>query len=450
MSDSTARCKTVHSSNDKTNKLEIDSKAEKIQLAISKYDKDKLRKLSVSKYGLVNTEIRAKAWPILIGCHFDEENNDAVDGESSGPDSVNSQYLAEHRDELQVQKDVDRSFVHFPKGMSEQKEKELKLVLDRLIVRMLREVPELSYYQGYHDIASVVAIVYGEDERLGFKFLYKLTLEYLRDHMLRDVYPTTAQLKLIPDIVLHMDAQLGRIVNAVPPMHAISSIITLFSHDLDDFEAVCLLWDPVFARRDPAFPLYLYSALLVGFKKSILEQLDSLEPGITKHVDKPANKDYIHAVLSRAVSQNLNKMDAVSAQLCINLAIELAVRTENELPFTKLSCASSISRFSCLRHQKSAAKMLSLQCAEVQVELQKRHRREKMVRHLRSLSASCRSLANSIGKMPLLLRFSLGVGLLTILIGLALGRNIDFPRWLSKAGKSTNSVFRNALDNLNG
>ncbi len=449
MSNATAPCQTVSSSNHESIDSDIQAKAEKIQYAISKHDKKQLQELSVSKYGLVSTELRAKSWPILIGCHLDEEDTDNIEGKSSSPDSVSSRYLARHKDEPQVQKDVDRSFVHFPKTMSEQREKELKQLLSRLIVRMLREVPVLNYYQGYHDVASVVSIVYGDDEQVAFKFLYKLTLEYLRDHMLQDVYPTTAQLRLIPGIVLRMDRQLGNIVKTVSPVHAISAIITLFAHDLDNFDHVCLLWDSIFAQRDPALPLYLYSALLVEFKRPILNQLEELEPGFSKNSSCQINKDYIHAVLNRAVAQNLNGMDPNAATECIFSAITAAISLEREFPFTKMDCSHSISRFSCLRHRKAAAKMLDLQCAEVQMELGKRHRREKVVRRLKLVTAYGRSVVGSVGKMPLPLKLSLGVGLVTILIGLSTDRNVgNLPHWLSKAGKSTNTALGSILDSL--
>ncbi|KAF3904741.1 hypothetical protein ABW20_dc0101446 [Dactylellina cionopaga] len=89
-------------------------------------ERDGLAALALSKHGLVNDEIRKRAWPLLLG--YDPSNiwtelEDAKvkleDGKVVLPDYLGlTPYtdLPPHRDEYQVELDVNRSFVYYPTG----------------------------------------------------------------------------------------------------------------------------------------------------------------------------------------------------------------------------------------------------------------------------------------------------------------------------------------------
>ena len=104
------------------NKLKI-SKIEKIEQCIKKFhealdDEDRLsavqelRTLGRSEHGFVNTELRAKAWPILLNVYAIVQNLPDI----SWPlkDSTEwKQYLKDYADKHQVEVDVKRTLHNF-------------------------------------------------------------------------------------------------------------------------------------------------------------------------------------------------------------------------------------------------------------------------------------------------------------------------------------------------
>lgn len=61
--------------------------------------------------------------------------------------------IEQHRDEGQVRLDVNRSFVSFPQGITPAEKEELRVVLERVIIAVLRRNRSLRYFQGYHDVS---------------------------------------------------------------------------------------------------------------------------------------------------------------------------------------------------------------------------------------------------------------------------------------------------------
>eukprot|EP01091_Cochliopodium_minus_P021333 TRINITY_DN9710_c0_g1_i1.p1 TRINITY_DN9710_c0_g1~~TRINITY_DN9710_c0_g1_i1.p1 ORF type:complete len:138 (-),score=22.91 TRINITY_DN9710_c0_g1_i1:122-493(-) len=105
-----------------------------------------LRKYSL-KYGLKNNKLRSLVWPILLQLPtISEEEN---------PFEKNTENV--HKD--QIQKDVERSFYSdwctFDFSVKMQKRK----ILSNILNGILSKHPELSYYQGYHDICSIILFV---------------------------------------------------------------------------------------------------------------------------------------------------------------------------------------------------------------------------------------------------------------------------------------------------
>ncbi|RXK39023.1 hypothetical protein M231_03753 [Tremella mesenterica] len=65
-----------------------------------------------------------------------------------------------HRDEYQVSLDTKRSFVTYPVGIPLEDKENMQEDLHDLIVGILRKYPELSYFQGFHDIMSVLYLTF--------------------------------------------------------------------------------------------------------------------------------------------------------------------------------------------------------------------------------------------------------------------------------------------------
>ncbi|CAG8500680.1 3624_t:CDS:10 [Gigaspora margarita] len=140
----TLRRRNVHN-----NKQAVDLKKRIIRIneAISKKDLSALRRLATTGPGLINDGLRRLCWPLLL--HYKNHNVEV------------SQVT--HKDEYQVSLDVNRSFVHFPKGLSDQEKKQKQSVLYEVIVGILRRQPNLSYYQGFHDVCSSLLEVLGKE-----------------------------------------------------------------------------------------------------------------------------------------------------------------------------------------------------------------------------------------------------------------------------------------------
>lgn len=394
---------------------EINKKSQELRSIIIQDNRDEMKRLATTKYGLINTETRYRIWPKLLGCHLADEE---IAGQRTESDSVPIEFLSPHRDESQVDKDVLRSYIHYPVNMSSEKETELKQSLRHLIVWILREVPQLNYYQGYHDIAAVVTLVFQQNELVAFKFLYKLTLGYLRDHMLQDIDPTTRQLDMIPELVYLLDPELGKVVKSVSSTFSLSAIISLFAHELDRFEDVCLIWDAILASRDSSFPIYLYSSMLVYFKPQILKQLGDLDAFQGSSKDSRFDKEVVYVVLSRAISKNINSLDPETSQDCITEMVQLAMKSEKKYPLGSLVSIRKISRYSCLKRRKPSTTVLDLQYKEEAKLLNQRLKRERISRRLKRISSTGFALVSRLSKMSVLSKTSLGIGMFTIALAI--------------------------------
>lgn len=269
----------------------------------------RLKNYPYSDEGLVNDEIRERAWPILLGINpfLDSYLNElykqnVIDWMHLDPNTF-------HKDADQVQKDVDRSFntlystssCYHHKGKSVE---DLKKRLFKLIMLVLKAIPQSNYYQGYHDVA-LMALLHFSDDCSSFKFLYMLTLKYLRDHMMSGIHPTIVQLDLIPDIIKQIDFQFYLIVQRVNPIYALSSIISLFTHEIENYQDVSIIWDSIFLNDDPQLPIYLYAALLIYYKEDIIMDLTEICDS-SGEINFDFDVDIVHSVLSKFIKKNLS------------------------------------------------------------------------------------------------------------------------------------------------
>ena len=119
---------------------------------------------------------------------------------------------------------------------------------------VLRRHPRLSYYQGYHDIVSVLLVVLvpgirsEEEEGIAWPTeqdfytcltaTVRLSLLYLRDFMAPSLEPCLGWLKALRNVVRSADGDFARDVveraggGGALPFFALSWLITLLSHDV--------------------------------------------------------------------------------------------------------------------------------------------------------------------------------------------------------------------------
>ena len=113
-----------------------------------------------------------------------------------------------------------------------------KANLSDLINETLRRNPDLSYFQGYHDICQVFLLVLGDDQPLRTRLVGRLSLLRIRDFMLPTLAATVAQLNLLPDILAVADPALRRHVAGIEPYYALAGVLTMYAHDIRDYGSI--------------------------------------------------------------------------------------------------------------------------------------------------------------------------------------------------------------------
>lgn len=199
--------------------------------------------------------------------------------------------LPPHKDEAQVQLDVERSFVYYPRSMSnlttsqtiqveatnlptlppDKSDAELqqrKNELSSLITEVLRRLPFLCYFQGYHDVCQVFLLVL--DPPLRAQLVARLSVLRIRDFMLPTLGPTTSQLQLLPDIIAHADPKLRRHLDGVEPFYALSGTLTMYAHNIEAYHDIARLFDVLIAR-EPVFSIYVFAQTVLDRRDEIFE-----------------------------------------------------------------------------------------------------------------------------------------------------------------------------------
>ncbi|KAK0276048.1 GTPase-activating protein gyp8 [Friedmanniomyces endolithicus] len=250
-----------------------------------------LRDLATSEGGLIEDEIRRTActqaidqaadgsvlakWcagPVLLG-------SDSTQG-APAPDVETRE---KHRDEDQVQLDVNRSFVYYPEDESDKRKDLRKHELSDVITKVLRAHPMLHYFQGYHDIVQVLLLVLGADAAV--PAVARLSLLHIRDFMLPTMTGTETHLQLLPAILYAVDPVLCKHLSATQPFFALAATLTLYAHDIEEYGNIARLFD--FLLASPAsIPLYLF-AVIVKSRKAELLEIEEDEP------------EMLHSILSK-------------------------------------------------------------------------------------------------------------------------------------------------------
>ncbi|KAK6457022.1 uncharacterized protein RJT20DRAFT_36609 [Scheffersomyces xylosifermentans] len=256
--------------------------------------------------------------------------------------------LPPHKDEDQVRLDIQRSFTilnhiqsiqhasqadSFTTIFSNSDIEELKKRLFNLIIKVLRKYPSLNYYQGYHDIASIVLLVCNEpqpsnkileevtsdgqlsyciNEEAAYKILERLTVFHLRDFMTIDINLSVNHLRLIPALLEAAEPTLFELIKQTSNSYiqsdgtfydyafyqALSALLTLYSHDISSITHILTLWDFGLSYNSILINVYIYVGALQHFKHELLMRLNVLEEDGTDFRD--VDSDLVHTLLSPA------------------------------------------------------------------------------------------------------------------------------------------------------
>ncbi|KAK5963310.1 GTPase-activating protein GYP8 PWA37_005026 [Arxiozyma heterogenica] len=262
--------------------------------------------LGITEFGFINNSIRKKCWVYLLTHQMDrmrKEDDELINVETNN---------LPHKDEDQVRLDTDRSFGYIKDSILKNR---LKRILYDIIIGTLKRNPQLNYYQGYHDVASIFVMIYYEDI---VKNKYKkqinemilileiFTLMYLRDFMMDSLDFTIDQLKIVTQILMKMNK---KFVNKLKldkqePFYMISSVLTIYSHHFkpkinqkyqDESNLIYEIFDMVICSQSMILPLIIYSKFLLNNKNLLLKEYETN----LEHFDNI--NDLIHASIQNAI-----------------------------------------------------------------------------------------------------------------------------------------------------
>ncbi|GAB1318799.1 GTPase-activating protein gyp8 [Madurella fahalii] len=300
-----------------------EQKREAIFEACRQRDLGALRALAESPGGFLTDSIRQQAWPVLLGIQ-------PIDGktEADADEAASWKTFPRHKDEDQVQLDVNRSFIYYPNDQTESQLSRQKSQLSALILHVLRRHPYLSYFQGYHDIAQVLLLVL--PPRVRPHALSSLSLLRIRDFMLPSLAPAIAQLHLIPDILRLADPPLWEHLSSTAPFFALSGTLTMYAHDITTLGEIARLFDVLLAR-DPVFTVYLFAAIVRCRRAELFET-------------PPDEPEMLHSILSKLpVPLDLEGLIAEAGEL------------ERRFPPERLPAWRRISRWSVLKTARGSS-----------------------------------------------------------------------------------------------
>nr|XP_057911104.1 TBC1 domain family member 20 isoform X1 [Doryrhamphus excisus] len=228
-------------------------------LQASPVDVAALRRMAISEGGLLTDEIRCQVWPRLLNVpqHILDQDPETVERDNN-------------KDYNQVLLDVQRSLRRFPPGMPDEQREGLQEELIDIILRVLKNNPQLHYYQGYHDIVVTFLLVVGE--RLATALVEKLSTHHLRDFMDPTMDNTKHILNYLMPIIERVNPEVHDFMQQaeVGTVFALSWLITWFGHVLSDFRHVVRLYD-FFLACHPLMPIYFAAVIVLHREDEVLE-----------------------------------------------------------------------------------------------------------------------------------------------------------------------------------
>lgn len=280
-------------------------KLKSLQQFLQTNQTEEIIEYSRSTDGLINNDLRRKIWPILLRIP------ETIDFEATFIDDLSLHDKECHKDEDQIKLDIKRSFSHW--DLASDDIEILKKQLHFLTTKFFRKYPSLHYYQGFHDIASVILLVcYTSeqktvDELLAFKLLECLTLNHLRDFLISDIHLSLQHLKLIPTLLEIIDHKFFKVLKKVNNFYitsdgayydysfhqGLSSILTMFSHDINDLNQLLIIWDFILSYNTSIITIYIYVSFLQFKRNDIFQKL-----GLNDKSEDQIDKDLLHNLLS--------------------------------------------------------------------------------------------------------------------------------------------------------
>ncbi|KIJ61536.1 hypothetical protein HYDPIDRAFT_31147 [Hydnomerulius pinastri MD-312] len=224
-------------------------------------------------------EDRVRIWPAVLGVQpladpppYTELANEAaglVDESTNDNGGYGYEETDPHADERQIGLDTDRSFVLYPVESSGTPPRDaLQTDLHSLLVSLFRKRRSLRYFQGFHDILSVLFLTLPRPLHLACA--EKMALHRVRDAMGAGLEPILGLLRVLRNLLRLVDPDYAELLESTSPLpyHALPHLLTLFSHDVPTLPLIQHVWDFLLVR-EPIAVVWLVAALVLHRKPSV-------------------------------------------------------------------------------------------------------------------------------------------------------------------------------------
>ncbi|KAI0298657.1 rab-GTPase-TBC domain-containing protein [Multifurca ochricompacta] len=244
-------------------------------------DWDALRLQSLAPGGFGSA--RTLLWPSLLHVDANPTQPSLSTEDQTEPDP--------HRDERQIRLDTDRSFVLYPllshplTNLADDGPEDVRLArqaeLNHLIVQTFRRHPGLNYFQGFHDIATVLQLTL--PPKIALPALEKLSLHRLRDSMGHTLEPLTSLMLILQRLLRLVDLPYAMLLedaltregqhrHAPLPYAALPHLLTLFAHATPSLPLIQHIFDYLLVRP-PLAIVYLVAAVSNIIRKDLVLKL---------------------------------------------------------------------------------------------------------------------------------------------------------------------------------
>ncbi|KAH9057204.1 rab-GTPase-TBC domain-containing protein [Lactarius vividus] len=237
-------------------------------------DWDTLRLQSLAPGGFGTA--RAYIWPKLLHVHMNALQIKEIPESQNEPEP--------HRDERQIRLDTDRSFVLYPVDDGPDDGRVARQAeLNNLIVQLFRRHPGLNYFQGFHDIATVLQLTLPPE--LALPSLEKLSLHRLRDSMGHTLEPLTALMLILQRLLRLADPPYAALLedHAPLPYAALPHLLTLLAHATPTLPLIQHIFDYLLVRP-PLGIVYLVAAITLSRKDLVLKLGEGGDEGMIHSV----------------------------------------------------------------------------------------------------------------------------------------------------------------------
>lgn len=243
---------------------------------------DELRRCCIIG-GLMTPSNRQRVWPVILGLTGELPDHAAIE--------------PQHACLNQVDLDVNRSFWRFPKGIRSAYRLELRRRITLIINAIFTMTPELNYYQGFHEICSVLMLNVNDDA-VAFGLASILGSAHINDALAPNLTQSMAHCEVIFAVLEVVDQELYDVImrSDSQPHFAIGWVLTWFAHDLEDLQLISRIYDACIASH-PLFPAYLAAALIEQAKPLLTEVECEFSEMYKALRDIPQSADFERAIL---------------------------------------------------------------------------------------------------------------------------------------------------------